>query len=53
MRDNLYDFFIAHDILLRPLGNVVYILPPYCISSEQLEKVYETILKLEEIPEFK
>jgi adenosylmethionine-8-amino-7-oxononanoate aminotransferase len=27
-------------IYLRPLGNTVYILPPYCITEEELEKVY-------------
>ena len=27
-------------IYLRPLGNTVYILPPYCITDEELEKVY-------------
>lgn len=36
----LYDFFIGRGVLLRPLGNVVYVLPPYCINDEDLEKVY-------------
>lgn len=30
-------------VLLRPLGNSVYIMPPYCISEAGLQKVYETI----------
>jgi adenosylmethionine-8-amino-7-oxononanoate aminotransferase len=29
--------------LLRPLGNVVYILPPYVISPEELHRVYDVI----------
>ena len=33
-RDALYGFFIENGVLLRPLGNIVYILPPYCISNE-------------------
>jgi adenosylmethionine-8-amino-7-oxononanoate aminotransferase len=33
-------------IYLRPLGNTIYIMPPYCISSEQLEKVYRFLLSL-------
>jgi adenosylmethionine-8-amino-7-oxononanoate aminotransferase len=33
-------------IYLRPLGNTLYIMPPYCISSEQLEKVYRFLLSL-------
>ena len=43
LRDHLYDFFISQGVLLRPLGNVIYILPPYCITEEQLERVYEVI----------
>jgi len=39
----LYDFFLEHDILLRPIGNCIYILPPYCITHEELERIYETI----------
>jgi len=30
--------------LLRPLGNVIYILPPYCMSDEDLEYIYSVIL---------
>ena len=33
-------------IYLRPLGNTVYIMPPYCITEEQLEKVYTFLLEL-------
>lgn len=29
---------------IRPLGNTVYIMPPYCILDEELEKVYEFLL---------
>ena len=43
LRDRLYNFFMERDILLRPLGNVIYILPPYCITSEELQKVYNAI----------
>jgi adenosylmethionine-8-amino-7-oxononanoate aminotransferase len=32
----------AH-VLLRPLGNTIYVLPPYCISDEDLAKVYAVI----------
>jgi adenosylmethionine-8-amino-7-oxononanoate aminotransferase len=31
-------------VYLRPLGNTVYIMPPYCITNEELESVYEAIL---------
>ncbi len=39
----IYDFMLEHDVLLRPIGNVVYILPPYCIGKEDLERVYEVL----------
>ena len=49
MRNKLYDFFIENGIILRPVGNIVYILPPYIIEDSQLEKVYTTIKKALEI----
>ena len=49
MRNKLYNFFIENGIILRPIGNIVYILPPYVISKNQLEKVYQTIEKALEI----
>lgn len=49
MRNTLYNFFIENGVILRPVGNIVYILPPYIITEEQLEKVYATIEKALEI----
>lgn len=43
MRNTLYNHFIENGVILRPVGNVVYILPPYIISKEQLQKVYQVI----------
>ncbi|WP_298140907.1 adenosylmethionine--8-amino-7-oxononanoate transaminase [Flavobacterium sp.] len=43
MRNKLYNFFIENGIILRPVGNIVYILPPYIITQNQLQKVYQTI----------
>jgi adenosylmethionine-8-amino-7-oxononanoate aminotransferase len=45
-RGKLYDYFIQKNILLRPLGNVIYILPPYIITNQELQTVYEAIEKL-------
>jgi adenosylmethionine-8-amino-7-oxononanoate aminotransferase len=45
MRAKLYGFFIDHGVLLRPLGNVVYVLPPYVITREELHFVYDVIQK--------
>jgi adenosylmethionine---8-amino-7-oxononanoate aminotransferase len=46
LRDYCYDFFITRDILLRPLGNVIYFLPPYTIQKEERKKVYQTVEEL-------
>ena len=34
---------MAHGVFLRPLGQVVYLLPPLCITHEQLQRCYEAI----------
>lgn len=44
IRDRLYFFFLSKRILLRPLGNVLYILPPYCIQADELEFIYDHII---------
>jgi len=43
LRDNLYNFFLEHNIILRPLGNIIYIMPPYCITNDQLDYIYKKI----------
>lgn len=43
MRPKLYRFFLERGVLLRPLGNVVYVLPPYVISPVELNHVYDVI----------
>jgi adenosylmethionine-8-amino-7-oxononanoate aminotransferase len=43
MRPKLYRFFLERGVLLRPLGNVVYVLPPYVISPEELHHVWDVI----------
>lgn len=43
LRNKLYNYFIENGIILRPVGNTVYILPPYIITENQLEKVYQVV----------
>jgi adenosylmethionine---8-amino-7-oxononanoate aminotransferase len=43
LRPALYDFYLSKGVLLRPLGNVVYILPPYVITAEQLQYIYDVV----------
>ncbi len=42
-RNRLYDFFIANGVILRPVGNTVYILPPYIISDDLLRNIYDIV----------
>jgi adenosylmethionine-8-amino-7-oxononanoate aminotransferase len=39
----LYKDFLARDVLIRPLGNTIYIMPPYCSSDHELDAVYDAI----------
>jgi adenosylmethionine---8-amino-7-oxononanoate aminotransferase len=43
LRPKLYKFFLDAGVLLRPLGNVVYVLPPYAISPQELHYVHDRI----------
>ena len=43
MRPKLYSFFLERNILLRPLGNVIYLLPPYCATVAETHRAYDVI----------
>lgn len=43
LRDRLYRFFISRGVLLRPLGNTVYVLPPYVIQKNEMSRIYQAI----------
>ena len=40
----LLAYFKDRDLLLRPLGNTVYVMPPYCIDDDSLATIYTAIL---------
>jgi adenosylmethionine-8-amino-7-oxononanoate aminotransferase len=46
----IYEFALTEGVLLRPLGNVIYFMPPYIITEEEIDKMmdvaYEGIKKL-------
>ncbi|RFB74961.1 adenosylmethionine--8-amino-7-oxononanoate transaminase [Methylovirgula sp. 4M-Z18] len=39
----LRTFFLERGLLVRPLGNVIYVLPPYCVTSAELDRLYDAI----------
>ena len=43
IKKKIYSYFMKRNILLRPLGNVIYILPPYVITEEELKHIYSAI----------
>ena len=45
-RDLIYQHMLDRGILLRPLGNVLFINPPYCITNEELNTIYMSIESL-------
>jgi adenosylmethionine-8-amino-7-oxononanoate aminotransferase len=36
-------FALEHGLLVRPLGNVVYLLPPYCVTERELDGAYDVL----------
>lgn len=45
LADVIPSFFLERGIIIRPLGNVIYCIPPYCINDEELERIYKAILE--------
>ena len=48
IRNKLYDFFLSREVLLRPLGNTVYLVPPYCITKDEYSIMKKVVLELGE-----
>lgn len=42
---SLRDWFWERGLNIRPLGNVVYLMPPYCVTDEQLDKTYAALFE--------
>lgn len=43
LKYDIYKFFMSRNILLRPLGNVIYFLPSYAFKDEDITLVHEAI----------
>ncbi|WP_314957375.1 adenosylmethionine--8-amino-7-oxononanoate transaminase [Bradyrhizobium cosmicum] len=39
----LQAFFKQRNLLLRPLGNTIYVMPPYCVTASDLDEIYGSI----------
>lgn len=39
----LQAFFNSRNLLLRPLGNTIYVMPPYCVTAADLNEIYAAI----------
>ncbi|MGH7163145.1 MAG: aminotransferase class III-fold pyridoxal phosphate-dependent enzyme, partial [Planctomycetota bacterium] len=37
---------LERGVLLRPLGNVLYAMPPFCLSDEEADRVGEVMAEL-------
>ncbi|MFA7439848.1 MAG: adenosylmethionine--8-amino-7-oxononanoate transaminase [Sphingomonadaceae bacterium] len=44
----LLEFFMERDLLLRPMGNNIYVMPPYCIDEPDLDRIYAAIAEAAE-----
>ena len=38
-------FCMERGVYLRSMGNTVYIMPPYCITTKELKKIYEVVIQ--------
>jgi adenosylmethionine-8-amino-7-oxononanoate aminotransferase len=38
-------FCMNHGVYLRSMGNTIYVMPPYCITSKELKKIYSVIVQ--------
>src|SRR5690606_939471 len=45
-REEFLRHFLDRRILIRPLGNVLYAMPPYCITNTELESIYGSLSAL-------
>lgn len=40
----LRDYFFKNGLNIRPIGNAVYLMPPFCITQKQLNRAYQGIM---------
>jgi adenosylmethionine---8-amino-7-oxononanoate aminotransferase len=42
---SLKAWFLSHGLNIRPLGSAVYLMPPYCITDEELDRAYAGLIE--------
>jgi adenosylmethionine-8-amino-7-oxononanoate aminotransferase len=42
-------FFLERGLLLRPLGNTIYLMPPYCLDADQLDRLFAALAQAGDI----
>ncbi len=49
--EHISTWFLNKGIIVRPLGNILYLIPPYCISKDELNYIYKQLkLFINELP---
>ena len=41
--ESIATYFLKRNIIVRPLGNILYLIPPYCITKQELKDVYAVV----------
>ena len=49
LRDELYQLALSQRVILRPLGNIIYTMPPYCTTDEELALIYKVMRQMREL----
>lgn len=48
---HIYKECLRRGVYIRPLGNTIYVMPPYCSTEEELENVYDVLsIVISELP---
>jgi adenosylmethionine-8-amino-7-oxononanoate aminotransferase len=42
----LYDNFLRRGLLVRPLGHTIYLMPPYCSTAQEIDRVFDAISEI-------
>ena len=49
IRDEAHRFLLKNGVFLRPLGNCLFLNPPYCITDDELKQVYDAVIRFVKI----